>query len=1089
MSEFTTNIAHGQGQTCVAFSPRGTYAFTGGADCIVRIWDLVTGKDREPEVATEADGGVTSVTVSNDYWISGSEDTEVRRYLKDKGQLDGHVTTANGVPIRCVAVDPKGKKVAVASDELSLKVVNLEDILQISILTGHKRGVRKVTWHPSSELLTSCGSDGKIIVWDVTHAEPKVLHTIDGIIPTVIDAEVPEFIYDCSAVWHPSGQHFFVASKTHEVVTISRKDWTKTSSFTDNDITGAVTALAVSINGVYLASAVKNMVYVWSTQTRRVLAKHKGTDGAVITQIAFSPTENLIAWTDSEGVFNRWMNAVPPHLPDPVKPSVATKAPTTVPVRRAATPTLFGNDDIVDSTLNGGLAPDVDMDAPGPGDIDDDWLIDDTGGAMYDDADSGPSKTSDKYVKEMVSITKAQPPFQPGSTPMDNKKRYLAYNMLGVIEVTDQDTHHIVNVDFFDRSARKAFHFTDSYKYDLGYLGERGAVFACQPDSGHPAQVVYRPYGTWTGSKEWTYPLTREGTKVLGVSAGGLPPSKSLRHNTDDDLQGFGNVVVATSEGDLTFLSGTGRERRILGLGGDFVTMVAGSEWVFVVHRAGSTTIDGSQNLLYTLINFDDFSVRQRDVLPIPKGHTLKWVGISSEGAPAIYDSAGRVHVLTKFRIPHHGSWTRILDTNLLERRKGKDESYWPVGITQKKFMCLILKGRQAFPGFPRPLVQELDIIMPFRSEEPAEETIQYELMSIDMAYDMLDEDLTTPELGARENAIDKEFVKLILAATKADNYARALELCKLLHLTSAFDAAIKIADFYHLPGLKEKIGILKAEREREDDRLEKMRDKRSSWVKRDKVPKRFAEESSSQWQRPKPFQDSAPPRAIFRPGLAPAPVAVESTRFTSVAPRPAPVASWDDSQESIRDSSVSPDAKRKRVEDELPSEYDMPPPPPKQKSNPFARKSNQENGVKPNPFARKSSDKSGSVQKSESFFEKVDAVETGKKKIPIKSKAKAKKDQKDAPGIKQASLKELFPGGSSKPKKTKAGAGTKVSDVPESDATLVESAMEETQIDIDAQLAADWDLEETQPADDETQMEETQESPDTQTSDIFSES
>ena len=36
---------------------------------------------------------------------------------------------------------------------------------------------------------STCGSDGKIIIWDVSGAEPKLEKTIDGIIPAVVDTQ------------------------------------------------------------------------------------------------------------------------------------------------------------------------------------------------------------------------------------------------------------------------------------------------------------------------------------------------------------------------------------------------------------------------------------------------------------------------------------------------------------------------------------------------------------------------------------------------------------------------------------------------------------------------------------------------------------------------------------------------------------------------------------------------------------------------------------------------------------------------------------------------------------------------------------
>jgi chromosome transmission fidelity protein 4 len=169
-----------------------------------------------------------------------------------------------------------------------------------------------------------------------------------------------------------------------------------------------------------------------------------------------------------------------------------------------------------------------------------------------------------------------------------------AFNLIGAIEVTDQDTHHIVNVIFHDQSSRKGYHFTDHFKYDLASMGERGIIYACLPENDNPAQVLYKPYTSWSSSSsqyEWTYTLER-GSKVIGLAAGGSKLTSSSKARNDDD--DTGNLVIATSKNDLTFISGQKMQKFIMGLDGEFVSMAAGEEWVFVVHRPGATTIDGA---------------------------------------------------------------------------------------------------------------------------------------------------------------------------------------------------------------------------------------------------------------------------------------------------------------------------------------------------------------------------------------------------------------------------------------------------------------------------------------------------------------
>lgn len=162
--------------------------------------------------------------------------------------------------------------------------------------------------------------------------------------------------------------------------------------------------------------------------------------------------------------------------------------------------------------------------------------------------------------------------------------------------------------------------------------GERGVIYACPPAADHPSQITYKPFSTWASHGEWTYPLPK-GEKAIAVAAGGTPPTKSLRTLQEADLEGNGYVAIATDKNIIRFFSGGGVQRGpIWAVDGDIVSMVAGRDYVFVVHREGGTSLDGNQNLKYTLRTSDTFRVMHTGRLPVNKGQTLKWIGITDEG-------------------------------------------------------------------------------------------------------------------------------------------------------------------------------------------------------------------------------------------------------------------------------------------------------------------------------------------------------------------------------------------------------------------------------------------------------------------------
>jgi chromosome transmission fidelity protein 4 len=180
------------------------------------------------------------------------------------------------------------------------------------------------------------------------------------------------------------------------------------------------------------------------------------------------------------------------------------------------------------------------------------------------------------------------------------------------------------------------------------------------------------------------------------------------------------------------------------------------------------------------------------------------------------------------------------------------------------------------------------------------------------MLRDALDDELTSTEIMTRELAMDKEFIKLILIACKNDNIPRAIEFAKLLHNVSSFDKAIQVAEFYHLIGLREKIEILKVDREESGDRLVVARDRRKEWAKPDPPIRQFPEAPAAPISL-NPLNDFSKPRPTYRAGLTRATPRYSPTRFTSAVASTS--ANADLSCESPVRSSTTHDGKRKRTE------------------------------------------------------------------------------------------------------------------------------------------------------------------------------
>ncbi|TPX09955.1 uncharacterized protein E0L32_008802 [Thyridium curvatum] len=814
--------AHTPGATHCSYTPNGGQLVTVGSNNTIRLYK--TGFDGEPTNIDDCPEQNVGVAATNDFFVVGSEDGTVSLYSLETNAFDKFLLRTS-LPIRDLALSPDGQWCAVASDELTVKLVSTEDNTRVRQLKDHGKPAKHLSFDPKGSMIALSCTDGIVYIYSLTADQPELIRKVDGVIAALeADTEVSSKV-----AWHPDGRAFAVPTPTRDIQVVSKNDWENQRSFA-NGHEGEITAISWSPNGAMLATAGKDRkLLIWETKTQSVIARH---DYANVMDIAWHPKNNLVSFTDAEGsvyicpdfissqysILLKLPKQPAPFIHDPLAEVSANTRRLTVNGLKAGPPhPRAGSPDSQDSMLDlddGGFAED------------DDFVVDDDGAGYtlngatkrpHDDDpfDERPSKRAELFSPQYHEA------FQPGSTPWRGNRKYLCLNLIGFVWTVDQDSHHTVTVEFYDHEFQRDFHFTDTFLYDKACLTENGTLFSCPPRDNAPATIFYRPHETWTNRNDWRMQLPK-GEAVLSMSL-----SDSF-------------VTVITSANYVRVYTLFGIPYRVYRpKSTPVVTCASWRDYVLTMGN-GPMGADGNTRLLYTIENVKRDEICQNDdTVALPEGASIRSVFFSDNGDPCIYDSTGTLLTLLHWRQPSRASWVPLLDTKLLPRLASgrKNENYFPIAVADNKFHCIILKGGDQYPYFPRPLLSEFDFSIPLTSTPPkekrsggedgedADDVDASESRRLEQAFmlkriqaaqlgDLVDSTSSSHSqrtaLSRLEIEIDKTLLQMLAIECREgeERGMRALEMVQLMRDQSGkmIEAAGKVAERYGRAILGEKI-------------------------------------------------------------------------------------------------------------------------------------------------------------------------------------------------------------------------------------------------------------------------------------------
>ena len=587
-----------------------------------------------------------------------------------------------------------------------------------------------------------------------------------------------------------------------------------------------------SPNGEYLASvSVAGEIIVWETSSRQSLGRFKHREALPICSISWNPSGNSILWADQHGEVSVWKDPVP-EASQFAAPS-GGDAVSAIETQKEELTNLFDDDEDEDIGLNKRkrLKKKKKAKMDDSDDEDDSTPAKASGGSSAGGGGGGSASSGkaaagggggsggggekkkkaskmdeeedeEEYEYEPRPEVELQPAFQPASTPLDENRRILVWNNVGVITSREDEVSSAVDVEFHNVQKHKPIRMVDHFGFTMGALGERSFIMAAPSRTpngedvrDHPAVLFCRNISHWATDETWQVFFEEEEIEAIAVGSGAS-----------------GLIACATSKRYLRLFSTTGLVRHVMMLDGPVVTMACHEELMMIAYHFGLGT-NGDQSMSCALIDLDSRKVKHKDRLPMQPGAALSWLGFSDDGLPAMMDSKEVISVLLQ---DWDYTWTPVAE--LQSTKKNAGDKHWVVGLNEAEAMVVVCKGGSAYPKvLPRPMVTSMPLKMPLvgaadtlnLEEKFLRSKINFEHLKRAEDLDEDDEDDNATMVHAQQQ-MDRFLLGCISRAVQAQKAGRALDLTTQLQLSQSIDTAIKLSVKAKLPMLAERMSLAK---------------------------------------------------------------------------------------------------------------------------------------------------------------------------------------------------------------------------------------------------------------------------------------